>query len=224
MPYTSVEKIRADGVDEDEHSDPVVENSIAFSSEYIDRVCNQFFELREDIRYFDGNGYDQLDLDVPLMALTKMEWQEFGNAWQNGSLNDFRVYNRIPQDQSYPRIKIFDSSSRSLQFRSLGVFPKGTLNVRVTGQWGFVEPDGAGGFKTPLMIERSCRIMAIVWLASISDGSLLDVLQKYGLTKERTKHHAIEIAENMAAGNLTGLPMVDNMLRRFKRTGKVTSG
>lgn len=223
MGYIIVDALRTDGVLEDEFSNSTCQDAIDFSSEYIDRVCLQFFEERTDSIEFDGTGSKLLVLDTPLLEMTKLEWQYSAGSWDDIDTSNFKVYNRIPQDQSYPRIEIFEGSRDRLQTSSLGVFPEGALNIRVTGKWGFVEKDGSS-YIIPRMIQKCCKIMSVVWMNSISDDSLIEILRTYGVYKERTKHHSYEVVEAMSNGELTGIPMVDLMLRRFKRKGRVSRG
>jgi len=226
MAYVTVADLRADGVTGDvdtAFTDDAVQEAIDFASEYIERVTGQFFEVRNDTRYFDGTGTKRLALDVPLLSLTTLEWLQFGNTsnWSDiTTKNVWRVYNRIPQDQKYPKIEIFNSRLY-VQTNVFGVFPKGPLNIRVTGSWGFVENTGTQAsptYVTPKPIIKAVKILACVWMESVSDGSLLQVLKTYGVTEERTKHHYYKLADAMGQGEMTGIPAVDIILRRYKRS------
>lgn len=45
MSYCTVDDLRAEGVSEEDYSDEQLENSIADSCDFIDRVTGQWFEL-----------------------------------------------------------------------------------------------------------------------------------------------------------------------------------
>ncbi|MGV3526540.1 MAG: hypothetical protein ACO1RX_20145 [Candidatus Sericytochromatia bacterium] len=217
MPYASLSELRAEGVHADEYPDMVVESALAFAAEYIERICSQFFEPRSEAREYDGTGGSLLVLDTPLLTLSKLEWQEFSESWTAQPVRDFAVYNRIPQDQHYPRIAIKDTGNHSIQSRQLGVFPEGTLNIRVTGSWGFVEKNDDGSFRVPLLINKVCKILAVAWIDNTGDGSLMAVLKSYGFTEEQTKTHRYKLSAAMADGTLTGIGIIDSILLMFKR-------
>jgi hypothetical protein len=219
MAYTTLEEIRDDGVLEADFSDEVVEAAILLAQEYIDLICQQFFELTTQTRYFDGTMSKLLVLDVPLITLTSVEWNEFGTTYQTQNLVDFRLYNQFPDDRYYPRIAIADHASSYIrQARRLAYFPKGRRNIRITGAWGYVAADG---ISVPALINRVAKILTVLWMNSIGDGSLLAVLQQYGLKKETVEKHTVEFAASFAAGDYTGIPMIDNILKQYKRGSRM---
>jgi len=224
MAYASVADLRAEGVtgtSSTAYTDATVQAAIDYASEYIERVTGLFFEATTDTRVFDGSGTRRLALDVPLLTLTKVEWLQFGSTWSDVTdQNTFRLYNRIPQDQKYPRIEIYHSQTH-IQTSVFGVWPEGPQNVRISGSWGLVENTGTQAspqYAVPKLIAKACKILAVAWLDTIGDGQLLAVLRSYGVTEERTKHHSYKLADAMAAGELTGIPIVDQILRQYKRS------
>lgn len=224
MAYATLAELRADGVAGDSvttYTDSVVEAALDFASEFIEQITSQFFDVRTDTRVFDGSGTRRLVLDVPILTLTKVEWLSFGSTWQDVTTqNTFRLYNRIPQDQGYPKIEIYYGRD-SLQTNVFGVFPEGPQNVRISGTWGWVEntagTQSGATYATPRLINKACRILAVAWLDEIGDGSLLSVLRQYGVIEERTKHHSYKLSEAMSNGQLSGIPIVDQLLRPFMR-------
>jgi hypothetical protein len=223
MAYITISDLRAEGVSAVTYPDPVVQDAIDFAQETVETVTLKYFEPRTDTRYFDGTGHEILKLDMPIVTLTKVEWQQFGASdWIDRTLTDFKAYNRVPQDHYYPKLAIFRSSSYDIESRTFGYFPEGTLNVRVTGQWGWLEKNASGALVTPKQIQKACKILAVVWMDQIGDGSLLAVLRSYGLIEEKTDRHSYKLNAGLTQGGLTGIPMVDMLLSKFISLNQVT--
>lgn len=219
MAYATLAELRTDGVLEADFDDDTVNSALALAQEYIDLICQQYFELTTETRYFDGTMSKLLVLDIPLISLTMVEWNEFGTTYQEQNLVDFRLYNQFPFDRYYPKIAIADHASSYIrQARRLAYFPKGRRNIRITGSWGYVGSDGSS---TPALINRVCKILAVLWMNSISDGALLETLQQYGLKKETVEKHTVEFADSFGSGDYTGIPMVDNILKQYKRSTRM---
>lgn len=216
MAYVTVSDLRSEGVPSDPYSDEEVQAAIDFASEYIERITLKYFEARTETRTFDGNGSETLPLDMPIVTLTKVEWQQFGNSpLVEQPLTEFKAYNRVPTDQYYPKIAIFRSNSWDIESRYFGVFPRGTLNIAVTGSWGWLEKQADGTLVTPKQIKKIVKILAVAWLDQIGGGGLLSVLRSYGITEEKTDRHSYKLSEAMSGGSLTGIPIVDMVLRRY---------
>lgn len=222
MAYILPQDLYVDGVSEDEFDELTVEDAILLATQYIERVCGQFFEPREDVRLYDGSGTKRLVFDVPLLRLDSVEWLFTGNNWSNVyDQNTWRLYSRIPQDQHYPKLEIY-SARDNIQTSVFGVFPQGALNIRVGGLWGFVENTGNQAtpvYAVPKLIQKACKILAVAWMDTVGDGSLVEVLRSYGKIEEHTRHHSYKLSEAMSAGDLTGIPAVDQVLRRYRRMG-----
>lgn len=216
MAYVTVSDLRSEGVSADLYDNDTVQAAIDFASEYVDRITLKYFEARTETRYFDGNGSETLPLDMPIVTLTKVEWQQFGaSPWIEQTLTEFKAYNRIPTDQYYPKIAIFRSNSWDIESRYFGVFPKGTLNIAVTGSWGWLEKQADGTLVTPKQIKKIVKILAVAWLDQIGGGGLLSVLRSYGITEEKTDRHSYKLSAAMSGGSLTGIPIVDMILKRY---------
>ena len=166
------------------------EELIAASCDFIDRVTGQFFELREKTIKLDGRGGKNLVLPVFAYSVdyVKVEGEE---------IHDYVLYNRM-EDRAYPKI-----------FRSSG-WPKGKLNVEVSGKFGYVEEDGS----TPLAIKRAAMKLAILSSNEAPDERNLRGL----LLSETTDGHNYELSENAVTSSITGDTEIDQILRKYTRS------
>ena len=146
MSYCTIDDLRAEGVSEEDYSDEELGRLIEASSEFIDRVTGQWFELREKVIRLDGRGGKNLVLPVFLSEAysVKVDHEE---------IEDYVLYNRM-EDRAYPKI-----------FRCSG-WACGRLNVEVFGQWGYVEEDGT----TPPAIKRAAMKLALYNFPALTDS------------------------------------------------------
>ena len=196
MSYCTVEDIRAEGVSEEDYSDEQLEGLIEASCEFIDRVTGQWFELREKTFRLDGRGGQNLILPV---FLFEADYVKIGLDF----VDDFVLYNRM-EDRAYP--KMFRCSC----------WPKGRLNIEVSGKWGYVEEDGT----TPPAIRRAAMKLAVYHFPALSDAEAQQEKNLQGLlTSETTDGHSYQLSDAavsaLASGAITGDTEVDATLKRY---------
>ena len=199
MSYCTVEDLRAEGVSEEDYSDEQLENLIADSCEFIDRVTGQWFELRAKSIRLDGRGGQNLVLPIFLFEAysVKVGCKE---------IDDYILYNRM-EDRAYPKI-----------FRCAG-WPKGRLNVEVFGQWGYVEEDGF----TPSAIKRAAMKLAMYNFPALSDIEAQEEKNLRGLlVSEMTDGHSYALSNETVASRsseaITGDAEIDGILRSYMRS------
>lgn len=199
MSYCTVEDLRAEGVSEEDYSDEQLENLIANSCEFIDRITGQWFELRTKSIRLDGRGGQNLVLPVFLFEAysVKVGCEE---------IDDFVLYNRM-EDRAYPKI-----------FRCAG-WPKGRLNIEIFGQWGYVEEDGF----TPSAIKRAAMKLALYHFPALTDSDALEENNIRGLlTSETTDGHSYMLSGSAVAesysGAITGDSEIDKILKCYMRS------
>ena len=199
MSYCTVEDLRAEGVSEEDYSDEQLENSIVDSCDFIDRVTGQWFELREKTISLDGQGGRNLVLPVFLSEAhsVKIDHEE---------IVDYVLYNRM-DDRAYPKI-----------FRCAG-WPKGRLNIEVSGQWGYVEEDGS----TPPAIRRAAMKLALYHFPALIDTDALEENAIRGLLlSETTDGHTYMLSDSAVAeaysGAITGDAEIDGILKGYMRS------
>ena len=196
MSYCTVEDIRVEGVTEDQFDDAQLERLIAASCEFIDRVTGQWFELRDKTLRLDGRGGQNLVLPVFLYEADSVKiCLDY--------VDDFVLYNRM-EDRVYPKI-----------FRSAG-WPKGRLNIEVSGKWGYVEEDGT----TPPEIRRAAMKLAIYHFPALSDAEAQQEKNQQGLlTSETTDGHSYalsnEAVSSLSSEAITGDTEIDRILKSY---------
>jgi hypothetical protein len=196
MSYCTIEDLRAEGISEEDYSDEELERLISLSSEFIDRVTGQWFELREKSIRLDGRGGKNLVLPVFLSAL---DYVKIGLE----EIDDYVLYNRM-EDRTYPKI-----------FRCSG-WPKGRLNIEVFGKWGYVEEDSS----TPSAIKRVSMKLAMHNFPALSDADAQEEKNLRGLlVSETTDGHSYTLSDeavsNLSLGAITGDTEIDQILKQY---------
>lgn len=143
-------------------SDVVVEANIAAWSQAIDRMCDQFFEIRSATVLIDGNDTDTLHLGVPIVEVTELRANGDSTPLDTSL---YRVYNRRQapnDDRRNPRIALIRSEDVNDIYVSawpnrMAKFRKGRQNQVVVGDFGFVESDDS----TPYLIQRAVALLVI---------------------------------------------------------------
>lgn len=202
--YCSIEDIRAEGVSEEQATDAKLTELIALACGYIDRVTGQWFEPREKTLILDGTGGEFLPLPVFLIQRPEMVKAD------GEPVTDYVVYNRFPpaDDRGYPKI------------HRKARWPKGVLNVEITGLWGYVDEDAHGGYVTPPLIKRAAMKLALYNFPSLGDAEAQEEKALRGaLLKETTDGHSYELASEvvaaMASDAITGDAEIDDILKQY---------
>lgn len=199
MSYCTVDDLRAEGVSEENYTDEQLENLIADSCEFIDRVTGQWFELRTKSIRLDGRGGKILILPVFL-------YEVYSLKVNHEEIDDYVLYNRM-EDRAYPKI-----------FRCAG-WPRGRLNVEVSGQWGYVEDDGF----TPSAIKRAAMKLALYNFPALTDSEAQEEKSLRGLlVSETTDGHSYMLSDSAVAEAyseaITGDAEIDGILKRYMRS------
>ena len=203
--YCMLQDLRDEGFPSEAVSDARLTRIIALASRTIERITGRFFEPRRQRIELDGRGSNDLLLDEPIIAIEKIE------LGSSGPVSGATVYNRhitqglmLPDDRQNPRIR-------------LG-FPCGARNVRVTGLFGYTEPDGSPTGTTPLLIREACKRLVVREIPMLADaGRREDARQRYRIVQERTREQSYTLDKLAHPGALTGDPDIDDILVQFMR-------
>lgn len=199
MSYCTVDDIRAEGISEEDYSDEQLEDLIAASCEFINRVTGQWFELRAKSIRLDGRGGQNLVLPVFLFEAHSV-------SVNHEEIDDYVLYNRM-EDRGYPKI-----------FRRAG-WPRGQMNINVSGLWGYVEEDGF----TPPAIKRAAMKLALYNFPALSDSEAQEEKRLRGLlVSETTDGHSYalsnEAVSSISSEAITGDAEIDRILKSYMRS------
>jgi hypothetical protein len=203
--YCMLQDLRDEGFPSEAVSDARLARIIALASRTIERATGRFFEPRRQRIELDGRGSNDLLLDEPIIAIEKIE------LGSSGPVSGATIYNRhitqglmLPDDRQNPRIR-------------LG-FPCGARNVRVTGLFGYTEPDGSPTGTTPLLIREACKRLVVREIPLLADaGGREDARQRYRIVQEKTREQSYTLDKLAHPGALTGDPDIDDILAQFMR-------
>jgi hypothetical protein len=203
--YCMLQDLRDEGFAPEAVTDARLARAIALASRTIERITGRFFEPRRQRIELDGRGSSELLLDEPIIAIERIE---IGGG---GPVSGATAYNRhitqglmLPDDRQNPRIH-------------LG-FPCGARNVRVTGLFGYTEPDGSPTGTTPLLIREACKRLAVREIPLLADTDRReDARQRYRILQERTREQSYTLDKLAHPGALTGDPDIDDILVQFMR-------
>jgi hypothetical protein len=175
--YGSLEDFRAAGFTEEQFPDGRLMSLCEQATRYIDLVTGRWFEPRDLTIRLDGNGGRALPLPHFLI--------EAGSVKLDGTpVAGYVLYNRA-EDRDYPKLYL---ESR---------WPRGALNVEVSGKWGYVDMPGDGTYATPPMILRAA--MKMISLAGTEDLGDTEATQEASMrgriAKEVTDGHSYELKD-----------------------------
>lgn len=218
--YVTVEEMRAEGLgDEVKYPDSFVNQRIAYASRMIENYTGRWFEARQLTIDVDGHGGWQLQLPFPIVSIDEVSLldREFPvTKVFTFDLDDLTIYNRhITQG-------LIEGSNDDREDPKLGnvYFPKGRLNVRLKGSFGYTDELG----NTPTEIKRACMLMVIRDSEKLGSKKRQSVLLG-GLAgpikREVTDDHEYDLAiGNVMPGRTafyTGDAEIDNLLLQFRR-------
>lgn len=144
--YTSIARLRAEGVTVAMASDGRLTELIAEASDEIDRITRWWFEPRELTLALNGNGNRILALPAPPIEIESVEIGETpAGDWDA---------------QGWAPVATPKRPHPAIVRRGTMTWPNGTGNVQVVGTFGYVEADGDDG-RTPRAIRRAAELMVI---------------------------------------------------------------
>lgn len=144
--YTSIARLRAEGVTTAMASDDRLAELIAEASDEIDRITRWWFEPRELTLALNGNGQRILALPAPPIEIESVTLGEV-------AATDWDA-------QGWAPVETPKRPHPALVRRGCLAWPTGTGNVTVVGTFGYVEADGDDG-RTPRAIRRAAELMVI---------------------------------------------------------------
>jgi len=205
MAYITVQDMRNEGVTDPPYNDSVVENRIALAQALIERILECFFEKRDDMTFkLDGTGHDFLSLPIPPVSVSSItsvkQVVDDGNEDEYEATDYEVVMDPFPDGRFDPKLRTKG-----------GTWPKGTRNIHVTGDFGFVDDDGQGGYTTPLEIQRLCKLITNWGLPQIADAEARRAGQ---IVEESLKDYRYRLDEAERSG-MFGDPEIDGIFAMY---------
>ena len=180
MPLTTIAAVRAAGVS-DSVTDIQITTKIAEVDAIITRVCRQPFEPVSLDLTVDGTGNGTLLLPVPIITLTELYVNDSTTPLEASRYSVYNGNNAVRDDRRNPKVVL----------KRRGRFRCGSLNQRLVGTFGFVEPDGS----IPLPIQRAATLLVLERLPEFGDLDDFDLTENPGtaqtgrVVEERTDGH-----------------------------------
>jgi len=213
--YAFVSQLRADGVTTMQASDARLQRLIEFASRTIDELTGLFFSPRELTIDLDGMATPSMFLDMPIIALSEAYIES-----QAVELTSLVVYNRHltqrltrPDDRRNPLITRRDGAR----------WPKGPLNVRLVGVFGFTDPTGApmSQGRLPPSINQACRLLVVRELEALASPDRVASRRENDIRSETTRDQSVTYGERRGSSaaatyGSTGDPEIDAILARFR--------
>ncbi len=225
--YALVSDLRAEGLAPADVSDARLQVLIAKWSAMIDRWTGQHFEPRWAELEIYGDGTPSLRPGSPIVAIESVIYDGDTAAIPAA---DLRIFNRHlrglvdPDDRATPRI----------QYADVLRWSKGSL-VRMSGLFGYTEPDGSFTGATPPLIIEALKLLVIRDAPRrVADAEAsFEARNRYRLTSERTREQSYTLgpargtsgtgSSSGTSDGPSGDPEIDSLLEMYMRPMAIAS-
>lgn len=196
----------------------------------VERMTGRFFFPRYmDIRCTVRPKSSILWLDQPIIGLNSVVFESAGVI--SGTLTetdvelaDLRIFNRhlsyllSPDDRQNPKIGFARVGGTAADVIEPSVFPRGLKNIKVTGAFGYTDPDGGPFGETPLPLQEVVEALTYRRIVDPT-GSDMMLRDPSRVKKARTRDQEIQFdtSGRPGAGTLTGDSRLDDILTAYTR-------
>lgn len=202
MSYIDVQDLRAEGVTDAAYAEPYLLERIALAQQFIELVTGRFFEKRAGLTLsVSGRGHNRLWLPIPPIAITSVAIDGVVLA-----STEYRiVMPTFPDGRFDPKLD-----------RVASIWPKGSDNITVVGDFGFVDTVAGTpvAYVAPKLIKDICKRIAIWALPQLGNS---DAQRARQIVEESLKDYRYRLSESTTSGGLFGDPAIDNILAQFRR-------
>lgn len=211
--YATIAEARAEGITVAQADDARLQELLDIATAWIERATGTFFSVKNKVYDMDGIGKNTVVLPAPIISISAVQVDpEDGEAYRDALLTDLKIYYG-PEFNYEPRITF-----RKTVDGDVSRFPLGEKNVKVTGEFGFLE-NGT----TPVLIKRACIRMAVRFIEELGDeDGYLASLRAGMLKSESTDGHSYSLGDIDRGRNsepytdlLTGDPEIDGILMEY---------
>lgn len=241
--YALLSDARAEGITDAQAGDSRVLRALAMASAQIESVTGRSFGPAGKTVFADGRGSPDLLLAEPIIALEGIDILSHAFGAETSilvtELADVAIYNRHlrgltdPDDRDNPKVSFFrfydhlgDHYRETRPLYPHYIFDFGQQNVRLTGVFGYTDPNGSPTGDVPFMLRRACVLLA----SRVVDPALsaaANVPVPVGPIKsEKTRDQEVTYAApkelgGASYGPFTGDPAIDNILIMYSRTARL---
>jgi len=200
MAYITLVDLRAEGVTDEEYGDVYIQGRITLAQQFIETLTSRFFEKRINYEVLlNGTGHSTLFLPIPPINGTNAITSVVVSDEVLSSDSYKYPLRQMPDDRFNPRIIYIDS-----------IWPKGELNVKIVGSFGFVEVDET----TPPIIKDLCKRISVWALPSMTDKS---AAREANLVEEWLGDYRYKLGEISSRGGVFGDTRIDNILAMYRK-------
>lgn len=200
----------------------------------VERMTGRFFFPRYMVsRHSVRPKTSILWFDQPIIGLNSVVFESAGVI--SGTLTetdvelaDLRIFNRhlnyllSPDDRQNPKIGFARVGGAAADLIEPSVFPRGLKNIRVTGVFGYTDPDGGPFGMTPTSLQEVVETLAYRRIVDPT-GSDMASRDPSRVKKARTRDQEIQFdtSGRPGAGTLTGDSRLDDILTAYTRPAHI---
>ena len=236
--YCSISDMRDEGVTSAACADARLQSLIAFASRRIEEITKRRFYAHAGTITVDGAFSKALRFGEPVIAVSLFEkLSGDDDDPQEIEASTYAVYNRhitqgllTPDDRQDPRVAFkndsrvawvdgYERHATALRYRR-SIF-NGQQRYRVTGLWGYTDPDAQSFVGvTPTMIREACKLLVLQTVAKLTKpGNANAGGGVQGINSESTREQSVGFGPSLqdkigqaGVGDMTGDAIVDQML------------
>lgn len=205
--YTTIARMRAEGLPAGRADDDRVAELIDEMSWQIDTLCGWWFEPRDRVLQLDGTGTRAMWLPAPIIRLDEVL---VGTSRLDVSTDAF-VYGGCPTGPQKP-VPRLDRAPRG------SIWPKGQRNVTIRGVFGYTEENGTAFGRTPYAIRRACEMMVLRGARPLDADA--DERWRGRIVEQRTNRQVIKLSAvdpTSAAVAWDDDPEISRLIARYRR-------
>jgi hypothetical protein len=206
------------------------------ASRKVEALTQRLFEPRYRVFEYSVRGETPiLFLDEPVIAIEKIEVDSGGVIpgsviTTDVDLSNLRVFNRhltallSPDDRDNPKLAFAKVGIPSIFTEGRAVFPEGEKNVRITGVFGYTDPDNGPFGRTPTSLSE---IVIALAAREVLDplGSDIATQMPGRITEAETRDQRVKFAvtggSSAQSEMMTGDPRLDSLLMKYVRPAHI---
>lgn len=196
--YATVQDVYDSGLSVGEYTVKQVRGALAKSTALLERWTGRRFRAEYRAIKVDGGGGMKVRLREPVIAVEKIELEDDSLSYSTLLAWEYNlhVYNRHircgqlnPDDRINPRIE-YANTFRPMG--AVGYFGDGSQDIKVTGVFGYTEPDGSPTGSTPAVVRDLAIAVALLNVDGAGGPEAWKTKNKWKLTEERTRDQTVK--------------------------------